>query len=50
MMPDGWRIWLQFIRVATEAGKSRFLDEVETLEADAGSYLALIRMIAKRKR
>ncbi len=50
MMPEGWRLWLQFENALAEAGALLFPDELEALEADAGRYLALIRMIARRKK
>lgn len=49
MMPDGWRLWLQFENALSEAGANLFPDEAEALEADAGRYLTLIKMIARRR-
>lgn len=48
-MPDGWRYWLQYEKACAEAGTLIFPSEEETLEADSGRYLALIRMIGRRK-
>lgn len=50
ILPDGWRWWLQFEKATAEAGTSIFPSDVETLESDAGEYLAFIRMVARRKR
>lgn len=49
ILPDGWRLWLQFEKVTVAAEVNRFPSDEETLEADAGRYLALIRMIGRRK-
>lgn len=47
-MLDGWRMWLQFEKAVDAAGTSHFPSDVEALEADAGRYMGLIRMIARR--
>ena len=49
VLPDGWRHWLQYEQACEEAGTLLFPSEAEALEADAGRYLALIRIVAKRK-
>jgi SAM-dependent methyltransferase len=49
VMPDGWRHWLQYEKACRETGTLLFPSEEETLEADAGRYLALIRMIGRKK-
>jgi SAM-dependent methyltransferase len=49
VMPDGWRHWLQYEKACREAGTLLFPSEEETLETDAGRYLALIRMVGRRK-
>lgn len=49
LQPDGWRHWLQYDKACDEAGTLIFPSEVETLEADAGRYLALIRMVGRKK-
>jgi SAM-dependent methyltransferase len=47
-LPDGWCLWLQFEKACVESGTNHFPSDEETLEADAGKYLAFIRMIARR--
>ncbi len=49
VQPDGWRLWLQYEKACEEAGTLIFPSEAETLEADAGEYLVLIRMVGRRK-
>ena len=44
-LADGWRHWLQSIRIAAIPNVDA---EVEALEADAGRYLGLVRLIARR--
>ena len=48
VQPDGWRFWLQFERACAEAGTLIFPSDEKTLQADAGRYLALIRIIGRR--
>ncbi len=49
-MPDGWRHWLQFYRARQAAGdRPPNSWDLETMQADQGKYVALIRMIARRK-
>lgn len=47
-LPDGWRDWLQSEKAGEEAGTLIFLSDAETIEEDAGRYLGLIRVIARR--
>jgi ubiquinone/menaquinone biosynthesis C-methylase UbiE len=49
VLPDGWKDWLQYENACHEAGTLIFTSEAETLEADAGRYLALIRVVGRRK-
>jgi SAM-dependent methyltransferase len=49
LLPDGVKYWLQYEKACREAGTLIFPSEEETLEADAGRYLALIRMTGRRK-
>jgi len=49
VQPDGWRLWLQYEKACDEAGTLIFPSEAEVLEADAGRYLALVRMVGRRK-
>jgi len=49
VMPDGWKLWLQFERACVATGTNIFPSDEETLEADAGRYLALMRVVGRRK-
>jgi SAM-dependent methyltransferase len=49
VQPDGWRLWLQYETACEEAGTLIFRSEAETLEADAGRYLAMIRMVGRKR-
>lgn len=49
VLPDGWRLWLQFDRARVTTGTNHFPSDEEVLEADAGDYLAFVRMVARRK-
>jgi len=49
VLPDGWKHWLQYEQACDEAGTLMFSSEAETLAADAGRYLALIRVVALKK-
>ena len=48
-MVDGWRMWLQFEKTIDAYGKKQFPSDVEVLKTDAGRYIALIRMVARRR-
>jgi len=50
VQPDGWHEWMQYENACEEAGTLIFPSEAETLEADAGRYLALVRVVARRKK
>ena len=47
--PDGVKDWVQYEKACEEAGTLMFPSEAETLEADGGMYLALIRVVGRRK-
>ncbi|MGD1118037.1 MAG: methyltransferase domain-containing protein [Dehalococcoidales bacterium] len=49
LLPDGWRHWLQFERAALLTGKVSRTTDTEVIEADAGRYMALIRVLGRRK-
>ena len=49
ILPDGWRFWLQYEKACEEAGTLIFPSEEEILEADAGRYLALVRVTGRKK-
>lgn len=48
-LPDGIQYWLQYEKACEEAGTLMFPSEAETLEADGGRYLALLRIVAQKK-
>jgi SAM-dependent methyltransferase len=49
LLPDGVKDWIQYEKACDEAGTLMFPSEAETLEEDGGRYLALIRMVGRRK-
>lgn len=49
VMPDGVKLWIQYERACDEAGTLMFPSEVPILETDGGRYLAMIRMVGRRK-
>jgi len=48
-LPDGVKDWIQYEKTCREAGTLMFPSEEEVLEADGGRYLALIRVVGRRK-
>ena len=48
VLPDGIKHWIQYEKACEEAGTLIFTSEAEILEADAGRYLALIRVVGKK--
>lgn len=44
LMPDGWRVWLDWHRT----GFPENVTEIQTLEADAGRYLGYVRAVGRR--
>jgi SAM-dependent methyltransferase len=49
VQPDGCRLWLQYENACNEADTLIFDSEAETLEADGGEYLAMVRVVGRRK-
>ncbi|MCJ7606024.1 MAG: methyltransferase domain-containing protein [Dehalococcoidales bacterium] len=49
LLPDGWKDWAQFEKAAEETGLSLFPSDEETLKADAGEYIGLVRVVGRRK-
>ncbi len=47
--PDGIKHWIQYEKACEVAKTLIFTSEVETLEADAGRYIALIRVVGRKK-
>ena len=44
-MPDGWRLWLEWIKTVAPDNVS----EITTIEADHGRYLGYSRVVARRR-
>ena len=44
-MPDGWKLWLDWIRAVAPDNAT----EIAALEADAGRYLGYVRLIGRRR-
>ena len=49
LLPDGWRHWLQFERAALLTEKVSRKTDTAVIEEDAGRYMALIRVVGRRK-
>ena len=49
VLSGGWRLWLQFERACVAAGTNRSPSDEETLEADGGKNIALVRAIGRRR-
>lgn len=49
LLPDGVKDWIQYEKACREAGTLIFPSEEAALEADGGRYLALIRVVGRRK-
>jgi SAM-dependent methyltransferase len=49
LLAEGVKDWIQYEKACDEAGTLMFPSEAETLEEDGGRYLALIRMVGRRK-
>jgi len=45
LMPEGWRHWLEWLRVVAPDNAT----EIKTLEADAGAHLGYVRAVGRRK-
>ena len=43
-MPDGWHVWLDWIKAVAPGNTT----EIETLEADGGTYLGYVRLVGRR--
>jgi SAM-dependent methyltransferase len=44
-MPEGWRFWLQWLRLVAPQNAT----EIGALEADAGQYFGYVRLIGRRR-
>ncbi len=49
VLPDGWKDWLQYENACEEAGTLIFATEADVLKEDAGRYLALVRVVGRKK-
>jgi SAM-dependent methyltransferase len=45
MLPDGWRLWVEFVRQVAPENTL----EINTIEADAGRTLGYVRIVARRR-
>jgi len=45
MLPDGWRHWLEWLRVVAPDNAT----EIKTLEADSGAHLGYVRVVGRRQ-
>ena len=48
-MRDGCQTWLQWDQAIVAAGKNHFPSDAKVLEEDAGRFIGLVRMVARRK-
>jgi hypothetical protein len=44
-MPDGWKLWLEWLRLVAPDN----VVELETVEADQGRYLGYVRVVGRRR-
>ncbi len=44
-MPDGWRLWLQWLKIMAPDNRT----EIESIESDAGRHLTYNRVIGRRR-
>lgn len=44
-MPDGWQLWLDWLKVIAPDNKV----EIQALEADRGSYFGYVRLVGRRR-
>ena len=49
VVSEGWRLWMQFEKACVTADTNRSPSDEETLEADAGKNIALIRAVGRRR-
>jgi ubiquinone/menaquinone biosynthesis C-methylase UbiE len=49
VLPDGWKDWLQYENACEEAGTLIFATEADVLKEDAGRYMALVRVVGRKK-
>ncbi|HNS52128.1 MAG TPA: methyltransferase domain-containing protein [Anaerolineae bacterium] len=51
VLPDGWRLWLQWKRARAEheGGTPSLTSDIQVLEADQGQLMGFVRMVARSK-
>jgi ubiquinone/menaquinone biosynthesis C-methylase UbiE len=49
LLPDGVKDWIQYEKACDEAGTLMFPSEAPALEEDGGRYLALVRVVGRKK-
>ncbi|MEE9441331.1 MAG: methyltransferase domain-containing protein [candidate division Zixibacteria bacterium] len=47
IIPDGWKLWLEWEEIKDGGGFSGFPSDAETISADAGKYLGFVLIILK---
>ena len=49
VIPEGWKLWLEWEQIRDGGGFSGFPSDVETISADAGEYLGFVLFVLKTK-
>ena len=49
LLPDGWRMWLEWEKVLALSGPRLFPQDDEVLEADGGRYIGFVSMTARKR-
>lgn len=50
LVPDGWKLWLQWEEIARDAGYPFAADDIELLHGDAGRNLDIVCIVAQVRR
>lgn len=50
IVPDGWKLWVQWEEIARDTGYPYAADDIQLLRADAGQNLGFVSMVAKVRR
>lgn len=49
MIPDGWKLWLNWLQISTQQGYPDSPEETEMVRVDAGRNLGFTRIVARKK-
>jgi ubiquinone/menaquinone biosynthesis C-methylase UbiE len=49
VIPEGWKLWLEWEQIRNGAGFSGFPSDIETISEDAGEYLGFVLFVLKTK-